>query len=178
LTEAVDSEASASEPAVSVIVAEETTKSRAFTLTQTVIIDRPVAAVFAYRCALANSPDWHRGVVTARLTPPGPIWVGSHCTETRSRGDDTEVWEIDVTDYEPNNLLGMVCRSGGLEVKESHQFSADGLNTRYVATADVTGSSLSGSAFQKVLLETLLQLKWAVEGVPSVGSALARRRFH
>src|SRR5439155_7967816 len=117
------------------------------------------------------------GVTSAQLTPPGPTLGGSHCTETRSHGDETEVWEIDVTDYEPNNLLGMVCRTGGLEVRESHQFSAYGLNTRSMATAEVTGGSLSGSAFQKVLLETLLQLKWAVEGVSSVSSAVASRRF-
>lgn len=140
-----------------------------FKAVQTVIVERPPAMVFAYRCALGKTPEWHRGVVSASVAPVGPIGIGTRCTELRKgAGDSTEDWELEVTGYEPVVLLGIINRCGDWEVSERHQFASHGPATRYTVTAEVTGSSVPGGAFQKALVQSLLQLKWALEGVPGV----------
>lgn len=137
-------------------------------LAQTVIVDRPCAAVFAFRSALANTPEWRRGVISASVDPPGPIWVGSRCTEIRTAPEDsTEQWELEITEYEPASALGIVARRGETQVRELHRFACEGDVTRYTVSVEVTYGSLSGSALQKQLLENLLQLKWALEGRPA-----------
>lgn len=146
-------------------------------LAQTVIIDRPCGTVFAFRSALAKTPQWRRGVLSASLDPPGPIWVGSRCTEIRTAPEDsTEQWELEITQYEPASVLGIVARRGETEVRELHRFVREGDVTRYTVAVEVTGGSLSSSVFQKQLLENLLQLKWALEAVPAGGWGVRGQR--
>jgi len=155
---------------VPVAAAAAEVKTRAFKLAQTVIVDRPPATVFAFRSSLTNSPEWRRGVVSACLNPPGPVWIGSHCTEVRSGPDETtEEWELEVTDYQPSNVLEIAVHHGDAQVQERHSFAQEGEATRYTVTVDVTGGALSGPAYQKALLESLLQLKWALEGARTLG---------
>ena len=170
----------ASGPADTSILVPESRPPRiwSFKIAQTVIVERPLAEVFAFRCFLASTPEWRRGVVSASVDSMGPIGVGTRCTELRTgSGESREDWEIEVTGYEPSALLGIVNRCGAMEVCECHQFASSGPATRYTVSADVTGSLLPSSAYQKVFLATLLQMKWALEGVPNLGLANTRRRF-
>lgn len=148
---------------------------RVVKVSQTVIIYRPSAAVFAFRGALTNTPIWQRGILSTSLDAPGPIWVGSRCTEIRSGPDEsTEEWQLEVTDYEPNTLLGILVRRGETQIQERHLFLAEGDATRYTVAVEATGGTLSGAAVQKQLVEHLLQLKWLLEGSPVHAMALRR----
>jgi len=151
------------------IVAEPRRASTwSFKVVQTVIVERPPATVFAYRAELAKTPEWHRGVVSASVASMGPTAIGTRCTELRrGTGDSTEDWELEVTSYEPMAVLGISNRCGSWEVCECHEFDGHGPGTRYTVTAEVTGSSVPGGAYQKALVQSLLQLKWALEGIPS-----------
>ncbi|MSQ24573.1 MAG: hypothetical protein EXR58_08555 [Chloroflexi bacterium] len=147
-------------------------------LAQTVIIDRSCETVFGYRSLLSNGPEWRRGVVSASLEGTGPICVGSHCTEVRSGKEDaTEQWDLEVTEYEPARLLGIVERNGGVEVQEVHRFVREGSGTRYTVAVEVTGGSITAAAFQKLLLENVLQLKWAIEASSGSGPWNMRRQL-
>lgn len=138
-----------------------------FKTAQTVIINRPSADVFAYRSELTNSPEWRRGVLSCNLETEGPIWIGTRAAETRSAGPDAppEGWAFEVFDFEPGARLGIRASRGPTQLTELHEFSAQGGFTRYTVSVEVVGGSASASAFQKQLLENLLQLKWALEGV-------------
>ena len=152
-------------PEITPVSPPRPTAPKVVKLAQTVIIDRPCGTVFAFRSALVNSPEWRRGVVSANLDELGPIGVGSHCIETRSGPDDsTQEWDLEITEYERGTLLGIVERRGEITVQERHCFDPEGAATRYTVAVEATGGSLSGAAFQKQLLENILQLKWALEG--------------
>ncbi len=162
--------------------APETTASRlrnsSYELSQTVIIDQPAAKVFAFRSALANSPEWRRGVVSATLQSLGPIQVGSTCTEVRSAAADcTEEWILEVSDYEPESLLGIVATKGETRIQERHTFVGQGGVTRYTVSVAVTGGAVPGATYRKLLLENLLQLKWMLERVPRSRLSIPRRSF-
>ncbi|MBI4213789.1 MAG: SRPBCC family protein [Chloroflexi bacterium] len=143
---------------------------------QTVIIDRPCAAVFAFRSQLTNSHEWRRAVLSTTLDEPGPVQVGTRYTELRSGPEDsTQVWELEITEYELDCVLGIVARRAPTQVQELHSFARDGGSTRYTVAVEVTGGSISGAASQKQLLDDLLQLKWSLEGTSSGGWAVRSR---
>lgn len=132
--------------------------------TQTIIVARPPEWVFAFRCAMGNSPTWHRGVVSASLETSGPIRLGSRCTEVRNGKQGViEEWQLEVTEYEPHRVLGISGHWDHTLWEERHVFTNEGSSTRYTLAIEVTGSTLPAGAIQKQLVETLLQLKWALE---------------
>lgn len=133
-------------------------------MAQTVIIVRPPLVVFAFRCAMANSPDWQRGVLSARLEAPGPVCLGSRCTEVRKGPQDSvEEWALEVTEYEPTRVLGISSCWEQIRCVERHLFAGEGGSTRYTYAVEVTGSPLPAATIQRQMVETALQLKWALE---------------
>jgi hypothetical protein len=131
---------------------------------QTIIIIRAPQVVFAYRCALENSPKWQRGVITATRATEGPIEVGTQWIEQRrGPGGVVEDWELEVTAYQIDRLLGITARCGSTQVEERHLLDDEGGATRYTLSVDVTGSSTPISLVQKQAIDGLLHLKWALE---------------
>jgi uncharacterized membrane protein len=138
--------------------------SRPVKFTQTVIVSCPPERVFAFRCAITNSPNWRRGVVSASQSTLGPVNVGSRWTEVRSGpGGVTQEWELEIIEYDPSRVLGISGHHEQTQLEERHEFADEGGSTRYTVVLEVTGSSLPGAAIQKQLVETLLNLKWAME---------------
>lgn len=132
--------------------------------TQTIIVALPPESVFAFRRALANSPAWQRGVVSASLETPGPIRVGSRCTELRNGAQGAvDEWQLEVTEYEPGQVLGISGQWGLTRWEERHVFVTEGPSTRYTLSVEVTGSPSPPGAIQRQIVETMLQLKWALE---------------
>jgi uncharacterized protein YndB with AHSA1/START domain len=53
-------------------------------LTNTVTIDRPLAAVFEYLADLENVPRWNYAIGETRKVTSGPVGVGSRYLQTRT----------------------------------------------------------------------------------------------
>lgn len=137
---------------------------------QSIIISRPIASVFAYRCALQNVPSWRRDIVAADLDSPGPTQLGTRCRETRQGPNGAiQAWQLEVIEFEQDSVLGIVCSCGDERIDERHLFTPNDRDTRYTLCLEVTGSSVPPAAIHRKTVEALLNLKWAVEG-PSVRS--------
>ena len=131
---------------------------------QTIIIVRAPQVVFAYRCVLENSPKWQRGVINSTRATPGPTEVGTQWFEQRrGPGGVVEDWELEVTEFEADRLLGITGRCGDTYVQERHRLDDEGGATRYTLSVDVTGSPTPISLVQKQAIDGLLHHKWALE---------------
>jgi hypothetical protein len=140
-------------------------------LEQSIIIDRPVDEVFAYRTALHQTAEWQRDVITTDLSTEGPVALGTQGTEQRkSQSDVASEWALEITEFELNRVLGIVSRCGDARVHERDVFAADEGNTRYTACLEMTGSKLPTAAFHRKTIEALMTLKWRLEGRKGVGS--------
>lgn len=97
-------------------------------LEHTVVIDRPVADVFAYVADQTNEPKWHTDVV--EVSPEGPIELGSTVTwQLNFMGKSQYVNEV--TAFEPQRRIQFTARRGPLKPTLTHTFEqADG-QTRY-----------------------------------------------
>ena len=96
--------------------------------------------------------------------------MGTRCTETRQGPNGViQAWQLEVTEFEQDCVLGIVCSCGDERIDERHLFARDDRNTRYTLCLEVTGSTVPPAAIHRKTVEALLNLKWAVEG-PSVRS--------
>ena len=131
---------------------------------QSVIIARPIEEVFAYRSALQNACEWQPDVLASELAAPGLAGIGSRSTESR-RGTNrtTESWDVEITEFKPNGVVGIVARCGSVQVAERHVFTADGGNTQYTLSVQMTGSPLTASAVQRKTVEALVHFRRQIE---------------
>lgn len=70
----------------------------------TLTINAPAAAVFAYLAQPENLPRWDYALETTEQTSPGPIGVGTTYRQTRTLPRPAEE-HFRVTEYEPPKLL-------------------------------------------------------------------------
>ncbi len=134
-------------------------------LEQTIIIDRPIEEVFAYRTALDQTAEWQRDVIATELMTVGPTALGTHGIERRRGQHDVESdWALEITEFKLNSVLGIVSRCGEVQVRERDVFAQDEGNTRYTASVEMTGSRLPSAAFHRKTIEALMTMKWRLEG--------------
>ena len=134
-------------------------------LQQSIIIDRPVEEVFAYRSALHQTAEWQRHVIATDLLAVGPIARGSRGTEQRmGQHDEVSEWELEVTEFELNSVLGLTSRCGEMLVQERVVLAPDDKSTRYTVWLEMTGSRLPTAAFHRQTIEALMTFKWRLEG--------------
>jgi hypothetical protein len=78
-----------------------------------------------------------------------------------------ECWELEITRFEQDRLLGIRGRCGNVSLDEEHVFIPDEGNTRYTLTVEMSGSSVPAGAVQKKTVAALMHFKWQIEA-PSV----------
>jgi len=132
---------------------------------QSIIIARPVAAVFAYRSALEQTREWQTDVLATQLATVAPVAVGTHGTESRrSAKDILSEWDILITEFELNHVLEIVSSCGAVHIRERDFFTAsDDGGTRYTTHVEMTGSPLPVSVFHKRTVEELTRLRRRLE---------------
>jgi hypothetical protein len=120
--------------------------------------------VFSFRSCLQNTPAWQRDALSVDLLTETAVGLGARVIEHRRgiQGGAGEDWELEIIEYEPDQTLGIVGHCGDMLLEERHVF-IPGDATRYTLAAELTGSSLPFSAFQKRVVENLIHLKWRLE---------------
>jgi len=136
-----------------------------------IVVNRPVAEVFAFVIDPANNKKWQEGLVESRLTSPGPVGVGTQITDVRKfLGRDMDS-KLEVTAFEPNKTFSEKVVSGPLkfEITQSFESAGDGTKISLVAQGEPGGFfKLAEGMVQKQLQSQLegdaQRLKKALEG--------------
>ena len=94
-----------------------------------VVINRPVADVFAYMSDPQNSAKWEKGVVVNEFTSEGPPRVGTTGRRVEKRfGTDEGTWTA--TEYEADKVIAFDFESGRFRGSGRWDFQAAGGGTR------------------------------------------------
>ena len=105
---------------------------------RTLIVDRPVAEVFAYLCEVEHGPGYIAGQQEAHQTSSGPVSIGTTFVTTSSkfphRGTSFEFIE-----YEPERRLAWKARSGA-RTTTVWGFQPSGNKTRITFTRVIEAS--------------------------------------
>jgi uncharacterized protein YndB with AHSA1/START domain len=110
---------------------------------QTIVIDRPIAEVFAFVTDQRNTPAWQAGLVEARPLVAGPPGVGTrHAIVRHFMGRRMEAVN-EYLRYEPNKLVTFKTISGP-KVEASYLFEAVDGGTRVTSRVQLQMPGLMG----------------------------------
>ena len=86
------------------------------TVTATAHVDAPPEAVFDFLADLENLPQWQTGIVSAKLTTPGPVGVGSRAHVVRELIGRRLAVDLELIDYQPGRRLELASEASGIRV--------------------------------------------------------------
>jgi uncharacterized membrane protein len=95
-----------------------------------VVINRPVAEVFAFITDPANETKWQEGVVSASVTSSGALGVGSEATETRKFMGRDMVSKLKVSAYEANKKFVFKVADGPVPFEMNQMYESNGAGTK------------------------------------------------
>lgn len=108
-------------------------------VSSSVTINQPVGKVFAYVTSVENHKAWQAGILDAKVTPAGPIAVGStyhYTTEVMGRKMETQ---MQVSAFEQNKKWGVKTTGVPRPVETVYLFEAVGNTTKLTISMDLTG---------------------------------------
>ncbi len=142
----------------------------AFSMSETVEINRPAGEVFAYLTDLSNDPKWQKTIVEAEYTSEGPVDVGATGVHrAKFMGKTIEFgWEITV--YEEANRVEWKFVSGPFTGVDGFTLEStpDGTKMTHVAELQPHGllrllTPIMGSGFKREARSDLQKLKRILE---------------
>jgi uncharacterized protein YndB with AHSA1/START domain len=104
----------------------------------TQVIDRPVAEVFRFIATdhVRNHPRWDPNMHLEQVTP-GALDAGTVIRRRYRMGEREVEGEMEVVEFEPNRVFGLVIRDGPMEMRSRIRFEPEGeAGTRLTATLE------------------------------------------
>ena len=135
-----------------------------------VLINQPVDKVFAYITDVRNHTAWQAGILSAQVTPAGPVALGSiyhYTTEVMGRRYESQT---QVSAFEPNKKWATKTVGVPRPVETVYLFEPAGNTTKLTISMDLTGgypAAAEGAVraqMQKSFDEQVLRIKKIVEG--------------
>ncbi len=135
----------------------------------TTTINQPVDKVFSYVTSVENHKAWQPGILDAKLTPAGPLAVGSvyhYTTEVMGRRMETQ---LQVSALEPNKKWAVKTAGVPRPVETVYSFEPAGNGTKLTVAMDLTGGypaaaeGMIKGQMQKSLDEQAQRIKQIVE---------------
>jgi uncharacterized protein YndB with AHSA1/START domain len=97
---------------------------------RTMVIDRPIADVFAFVGDQTNAPQWQAGLTEVRRLTDGPPGIGTRHSIVRTfMGRRTEL-ENEYVVFEPDRLITFRAISGSMPLEASYIFEPAGTGTK------------------------------------------------
>ncbi len=108
-------------------------------VSSSVTINQPVEKVFTYITDVANHKAWQAGIVDAKVTPAGPVALGSiyhYTSQVMGRNMETQ---LQVSAFEPNKKWNIKTTGVPNPVETVYQFEAAGNGTKLTISMELTG---------------------------------------
>ncbi len=89
---------------------------------ESMVINRPIEEVFAYVSDFRTTSQWQSGVVDVRVTPEGPVGVGTQATFVRVFLGRRLEMTVELIEYEPPTKQTFKTISGPMPTTVSRRF--------------------------------------------------------
>jgi len=113
------------------------------TVERTATISAAPEALFAYLADLDNLDEWMPGILSAEVTSPGEIGVGTTARVVRALGAQQVAAQLTVAEYDPPRHLVITSEVSGVRVAASLDLepAADATDLRFAM--EIRGSMLT-----------------------------------
>jgi uncharacterized protein YndB with AHSA1/START domain len=139
-------------------------------MAESVEINRPAEAVFAYLSDVRNDANWQQTVVEARVTSEGPMDVGSTGSHRVRFMGMTDDYGWRVHEFDPPNRASWTFVSGPMSGQGGYVLEGTGESTKMTWTGDVQPhgfrrllAPVMGPMFRKQVRRELETLKGILE---------------
>ena len=108
-------------------------------VSSSVTINQPVEKVFSYVAMVENHKAWQAGIQDAKITPAGPVAVGSiyhYTTEVMGRKIETQ---LQVSAYEQNKKWSVKTTGVPRPVETVYLFEGTGNTTKLTISMELSG---------------------------------------
>jgi uncharacterized membrane protein len=136
----------------------------------TITIERPASAVFAYLAELENLPRWNYAISETRKLSPGPTGVGSRYLQVRTLPRPSEE-TLEVTEFQPDRRLTVRGGFGPLSGEATYVLRPAGAATSLTNAMDLDAKGalrlvapLASARVSAAVAENLGKLKEILEG--------------
>ena len=129
------------------------------TLSYSATINQPVEKVFNYVVAVENHKTWQASIVDAKVTPSGPIGVGStyvYATEVMGRRIESQ---MQVSVFEQNKKWAIKTIGIPNSVETAYLFEAAGNATKLTISMDVPAGAYPAAAEGMIKQQMLKSLE-------------------
>jgi uncharacterized protein YndB with AHSA1/START domain len=142
----------------------------AVSVSSSTTINQPVEKVFDYVTNVANHPAWQAGIQNARISPEGPVNLGSvytYTSEVMGRKMDTN---LQVTQFEANKTWGISTTGMPNPVLTLYSFEDAGGTTKLTITMELSGGfpaaaeGMIKAQTEKSVAEQTARIKQLAEG--------------
>jgi carbon monoxide dehydrogenase subunit G len=110
---------------------------------RTATIATPPQALFDYLADLDNLDEWMAGIVSADVTSPGELGVGSTARVVRALGSQRVEAPLTVAEYDPPRHLVITSEVAGVNVAASLDLEPAGDGTDLRFAMEIRGSMLT-----------------------------------
>ncbi|MDO9084778.1 MAG: SRPBCC family protein [Anaerolineaceae bacterium] len=111
-----------------------------------IVIQRPVAEVFAFVSDLSNGPQWQTGLLESRNQTQGSLGIGSKFASVRKFLGRKVEGLVEITEYEPNSKFVIKSASGTAPFEETYLFEPTSNGTKLSTVFELHTSGLMGLA--------------------------------
>jgi uncharacterized protein YndB with AHSA1/START domain len=139
------------------------------TASSTTLINQPVEKVFSYVTQVENHMAWQAGIQAARVSPAGPIALGSTYTYTSEVMGRKMETSLQVSQFEANRKWAIKTTGTPKPVETVYLFEPAGSGTRLTISMELSGGfpAMAEAAvkaqMQKSMEEQGARVKQAVE---------------
>lgn len=125
----------------------------------TTTINQPIEKVFSYVTAVENHTAWQAGILDARLSPPGPVALGSTYTYTNEVLGRKMQSSMQVSQFEANRKWAVKTTGTPRPVETVYQFEPAGSGTKMTISMELSGGypAMAEAAVKAQMEQSLAQ---------------------
>lgn len=123
------------------------------------IINQPAERVFAYIVAVENHTAWQAGIKDARITPDGPVGVGTTYVYTTEVMGQRIQSQMQVSVYQENKLWAVKTVGVPNSVETAYRFEPAGAGTQLTISMDVPAGAYPAAVEGMVKQQMLKSLE-------------------
>ena len=113
------------------------------TIERSATISAPPEALFAYLADFDNLDEWMPGILSAQVTSPGEIGVGTTARVVRALGSQQVTAPLTVAEYDPPRHLVITSEVAGVRVAASLDLEPAAETTDLRFAMEIRGSMLT-----------------------------------
>jgi uncharacterized protein YndB with AHSA1/START domain len=138
-------------------------------VTNSIEVNRPAAAVFAYLEQFERHAEWQPSLISVHIETPGPVRLGTRVVERRRTPAGVRDITLEITEHDPPHLLSFRGTEGPVRpIGVARVEQVTGTTSRIIFSIQLEGRGIGRLIAPFALRQTAKEIPRRLEGYKSV----------